>query len=249
MPISGELNLSPFDVLNSYSPSYTQDVPAGLGNIGSTPDGRKFKLGFNNTASTTLAANKLTQGPAVTANLQAVTCSSQSIGDTQITITFSSSSFAANAFAGGFIGIISGTGSVQTLQIKSHPVVSSGTTCVLTLADPIYIATSGSPVANVWANPYSAVIISPTTITGTITGINIVAIAAQYYGWFQVEGLCLALNDAGSSAGVQLMPSTNTAGALMQLAASGASTGQSVAISDQAIATTAYGFVTLTGIL
>lgn len=246
MPQSGELNLSPFDVLSTYSPSYTQDVPAGLGNLGTTADGRKFKLGFNNTASTALAASKLTQGPAVTANMQAVTCSSQSIGDTQITITCTAQTLTANQLAGGFIGIISGTGSVQTLQIKSHPAGTSATSYVLTLADPIYIATSGSPVANVWANPYSAVIISPTTVTGTITGVNLVSITAQYYGWFQVEGLCLALNDAGSSAGVQLMPSTNTAGAMMQLAASASSTGQSVAVSDQAIATTAYGFVSLT---
>lgn len=241
MPISGRLNLSPFDVLQTYLPSYAQDVPAEVGALGSTPDGRTFIMGFNNTASTALAPNKNTQGPAVIANMQSVTLSTQSIGDTSVTVTCSAQTLTANQMAGGYIGVISGTGSVATYRIKSHPAGTSATSYVMQLADPIYIATASSPVANIWANPYSAIIIAPTAVTGTMTGVPLVSITAQYYGWFQVEGTALMLNQGNTTVGLGLAISASVAGAMATVAA----TTTQIATASQAGTDGVYGFVDL----
>ena len=70
MSVSGIATVSPFDVLQTYVSANTTDVPLNLGQLVTTPDGRWFRLGFNNTASTTLAACKVAQGPAVTSGYQ-----------------------------------------------------------------------------------------------------------------------------------------------------------------------------------
>lgn len=236
---------SPFDMLTTYVPTNTTDVPAELGTTAATPDGRTFKLGFIGAGSTTLNPGKLTQGPAVVSALQGATASAQSIGDTTLTLTFSSSSFAANVFAGGFLGVILGTGSVQTLQIKSHPAVASATSCVFTLVDPVYVTTSLGASVNTWAHPYSRVSVSPTTITGTLTGIPLVTVTADAtygaYAWFQTGGLCVALNQGGTTAGLDLAPSATVVGAL----ATAAATTNHMATASQAGTDTAYGFVDL----
>lgn len=245
MAQSGRQQLSPFDVLTTYTPSNATDAPAEVGATAGTPDGRTFKLGFVAAGATALSASKLTMGPVVLSALQGATCSTQSIGDTQITLTFSSTTLTANQLAGGFIGIITGTGSVQTLQIKSHPAVAATTTCVFTLVDPIYIATSGSPTANVWDAPYSAIVVASTTITASVTGIPIVAVSpdATYgtYAWFQTGGVALALNQGNTTAALGLAPSSSVAGALATV---GATTNQ-VATASQAGTDAAYGFVDL----
>lgn len=235
--ISGRAQVSPMDVLETYSPVNSTDLPINLGEYATTPDGRVFKFGFNNTASTTLAACKFTQGPAIVANHQALVVTAASIGAKQIIVTLGGTAATANQYANGVISIISGTGSPATYSIKGHGAQTSTTgTLTLNLNDAITTAISGSVTANLYANPYSAVIICPTSLTGTVTGANQVAIPAQYYGWFQTGGLGTYLNDANTAAGLGLAPSTNTPGALMTVAA----TTQQVAVADQAGVTTAY---------
>jgi len=241
--LTGLIQLSPFDVLQTYVPATIEDTPSTIGGVAITTDGRRFRLGFNNTASTTLAANKNTQGPVQSSSYSLGTVSAQNIGDTSITFTFNggAATVAANVFSQGFISIVTGTGSTQQLQIKGNPAVTSSTTIVLALQDPIFIATAASATANLWANPYSAVIICPTTLTGTVTGVNPVAIPAQTWGWFQVGGLATCLGQGTTAQGLDMAPSGSVAGALAVAAA----TTQRVASADQAGADTLYTFVNM----
>ena len=241
--------LSPFDVLTTYVAANATDVPFVTGQIGITSDGRRFKGAVLAISKTTLAQNKLNQQQAVTANMQAVTLSAQSIGDTTVTITCSAQTLTANQLAGAYLGIISGTGSVQTLKIKGNPAGTSATTYLLTLQDPFYIATSGSPVANIWVDPYLNPIISPTTATGTVIGTSLVNVASDTtyntYFWVQTNGPCLILADAGATAGASIMPSSNTAGAVMGFAASTTAQMNLIGTFDQSSTSATYSFATL----
>lgn len=241
--LSGFIQLSPFDVLSTYSAATVQDTPSTVGGLGITSDGRRFRLGFNNTASTALATNKNSQGPVQSSSFSLGTVSAQSIGDTSITYTFAggAATVAASLFAGGLLSIVTGTGSVQTLQIKGNAAVTSSTTVVLQLQDPIYIATSAAATANIWQNPYSAVIICPTALTGTVTGVNQVAIPAQQYGWFLTGGLGTCLGQGTTTQGLDMAISASVAGALAVAAA----TTQRIASADQAGADTLYTFVNM----
>lgn len=240
--LTGLIQLSPFDVLQTYLPANIEDTPSTIGGVGITTDGRRFRLGYNGTVSTTLAANKNSQGPVQSSSYSLGTVSAQNIGDTSITFTFNggAATVAANVFSQGFISIVTGTGSTQQLQIKGNPAVTSSTTIVLALQDPIVIATANTATANLWANPYSAVIICPTTLTGTVTGVNPVAILATYWGWFQVGGLATCLGQGTTTQGLD-MAIGSVAGSLAVAAA----TTQRVASADQAGSDGLYTYVNM----
>ena len=240
--ISGFILASPFDVLQTYVPANVEDTPSTIGGVVMTTDGRRFKLGYNATASTTLAACKNTQGPVQSSSYSLGTVSAQSIGDTSVTYTFNggAATVTANYFAGGFISVVTGTGSVQTLQIKGNPAVTSSTTIVLALQDPFIIATASTATANLWANPYSGVIICPTSLTGTVTGVNQVAIPAATWGWFLTDGLGTCLGQGATAQGLD-MAIGSVAGSL----AVSAATTQRVASADQAGADGLYTFVNM----
>lgn len=240
--LSGFIQLSPFDVLQTYVPANIEDTPSTIGGLGITSDGRRFRLGFNNTASTILATNKNSQGPVQSSSFSLGTVSAQNIGDSSITYTFNggATTVAANLFSQGFISIVTGTGSIQQLQIKGNPAVTSSTTIVLQLQDPIFIATANTATANLWANPYSAVIICPTTLTGTVTGVNQIAIPAQTWGWFLTGGLGTCLGQGTTTQGLD-MSIGSVAGSLAVTAA----TTQRLAAADQAGADGLYTFVNM----
>lgn len=225
------MNLSPFDVLQTLSPDYSssnginpETSPTGnigLGATGFTSDGRKFRLASLAVSGTTLAACKMTQGPAQNSIYHLGTVSAQAIGDTQITYTFNggAQSITANVLAGGFISIVTGTGSVQQLQISGNPATTTSTTVVLQLQDPIVIATAASATAEVYVNPFSAPIITPATAsTGFLTGVPMVAVTSSttvpVYFWGQCGGFATVLGEGTTTQGLGGTVSDATAGAL-----------------------------------
>jgi len=112
-------------------------------------------------------------------------------GGTEIGLTVSSLTIAANEYAGGLVQTNLGTGVGQTARIKSHSAVATAdTTWTLTLDEPIRVLTGTSTghEATVSPNLAKGCIITPTTPTSYIHGVAQVAIAASSYGWITVEG-------------------------------------------------------------
>lgn len=213
------MQLSPFDVLQTYQPDYSssngvnpETLPSGnlaLGAMGYTTDGRKFRLAVLPTTGTTLATNKLMQSNAQTAAYHLGTVSAQAIGDTSITYTFvgGAATTVANQFSGGFISIVTGTGSVQQLQISSSPAVTSKTTITLGLQDPLVIATAASATAELYANPYSAPVVTPgSSLTGTVLGATVVGVTVSTtqptYFWIQSGGFATVLGQGTTAIGL-----------------------------------------------
>lgn len=230
------MQLSPFDVLQTYSPDYStsngvnpETLPVGaisLGSVGFTTDGRKFRFCVLPTTGTTLATNKLIQGIAQLSAYHLGTVSAQAVGDTQITYTFNggAATVAANYFAGGFISVVTGTGSVQQLQISGHGAVTSSTTINLNLQDPIVTATGAAATAEVYANPYSNPIVTPASaLTGQLIGAPMVGVTVSttvpVYFWAQSGGLSTVLGQGTTGIGLDGSNSTSTAGAMMVAAA------------------------------
>ena len=197
----------------------------------SSADGRSFALVQN--GGTALTAGKLIQGPvSIGANHTGLTCATAAIGATQITVTLGGTVVTANQYAGGFAVVSAGTGIGQTLRIASHPAQSSTTgTVVLTLEDPLSVATAvADSKVSLTLNPYgssngadvrtSGVVISPTTATGPTIGVTVYPIPASTttvpsYGFIQTHGLVACLNDAGTAIGLDIMPSSLVAGAVV----------------------------------
>ena len=213
------MQLSPFDVLATYQPDYsasngvnTQTDPTGnvaLGSKGFTTDGRAFRLCVLPTTGTTLAACKLIQGPAQTSAYHLGTVSAQNIGDTSITYTSSGAAMTvvANYFAGGFISVVTGTGSIQQLQIAGNGAVTSSATIVLQLQDPIVIATAATATAELYQNQFSAPIVTPgSSLTNSVIGVPMVGVTVSTtiptYFWAQTGGFATVLDQGTTGIGL-----------------------------------------------
>lgn len=200
-----------------------------VGSRFSSADGRVFALVQN--GATALVSGVLVQSPAsIGANHTGLTLSTAAIGATQITATLGATAVTANQYAGGFIVISAGTGIGQTLRIASHPAAALSTTVVLTLEDPLSVATATSDSkgsltlpqygsANGVAVTTSGVVVCPTTLTGRVIGATISPIPASTstvptYGFIQVAGACGVLNQGATAIGLDVMPSASVAGAV-----------------------------------
>lgn len=208
-----------------------------------TSDGREFALVQN--GGSALVSGVLVQSPAkigTTTGHQNLATSTQAVGDLTVTVTLGGTAATASQYAGGYVIFNAGAGAGQTLKIASHPAqTSTSGTVVLTLEDPIQVVTSSSTTKSCLVlNPYgsangataatSGVIVMPTTNSGAPVGVTIAPIIATTttgglnslgvpsYGFVQTRGLVSCLNDANTAIGLDLMPSSNTAGAVMTYA-------------------------------
>lgn len=195
-----------------------------------TADGREFVLVQN--AGTALVAGNLIQGPAqITNHSNQAVVAAVAVGGTTVTVTLGGTLVTLNQYAGGFLIVNAGAGIGQTLRIASHPAqATSNGNVVITLEDPVQVALTTSSKATFRLNPYgssngtdfrtSGVVVCPTALTGQVIGVTAWPIPATsttvlQYGLIQTRGLVSCLNDATTAIGLDLMPSSNTAGAVM----------------------------------
>lgn len=195
-----------------------------------TSDGRTFALIQN--GGTALVSGVLVQGPvAIGANHTGLTLSTAAIAATQITATLGATAVTANQYAGGFLVISAGTGIGQTLRIASHPAAALSATVVLTLEDPLKVATATSDSKGTLVLPQygsangadvrtSGCVISPTTATGPTVGVTVSPIPASTttvpsYGFIQTQGPVACLNGGGTAIGLDVMPGGLVAGSVV----------------------------------
>lgn len=218
--------------INGGQSSNDTSLVTAVGQKFSTADGREVVLVQNGAVA--LVAGNLIQGPAsIGANHTGLAVvANAAIGATQITVTLGGTAVTANQYQGGYAVISAGTGLGQTLRIASHPAQTGGSSnVVLTLEDPLSVAiTSATSKVSLTLNPYGSqygvalgthgVVISPTTSTGPTVGVTIYPIPATTtsvlsYGYIQTRGPVACLNDANTAIGLDVMPSSGTAGAVV----------------------------------
>lgn len=215
----------------SYASTSTDASLATLvGSKYETSDGRIFALIQN--AGVALVSGVLVQGPvAIGANHTGLTLTTAAIGATQITATLGATAVTANQYAGGFLVISAGTGIGQTLRIASHPAAALSTTVVLTLEDPLKVATLTSDSKGTLVLPQygsangidvrtSGCVVCPVTLTGPVLGVTVAPIPASTttvpsYGFVQVQGPVACLNGAGTAIGLDVMPGGAVAGSVV----------------------------------
>lgn len=216
--------------INGGVTSTDASLATAVGQRFNAADYREFVLVQNGAVA--LTAGKLVQAPAsIGANHTGLTLSTAAIGATTITATLGATLVTANQYAGGFLVISAGTGIGQTLKIQSHPAAALSTTVVLTLEDPLSVATATSDSKGSLTLPQygssngtnvgtSGVVISPTTATGASIGVTISPIPASTatvpsYGFIQTRGAVACLNGGGTAIGLDVMPSSAVAGAVI----------------------------------
>ena len=202
---------------------YTNSQGRVLGTRAILPDGRVFRWALN--AAVAIEAGKLVQtaaevGGSIHVNGLAVVNATVT-GVTTITVTMATTPTVANQYADGDMVVDTSPGQAM-YRIKSHQAADSGADAqfVLYESDEIKNAlTSGTSTVGFRRNPYTSVIIAPTTITGApigVTPINVPASTAailQYF-WLQTWGLCMVNMDQAPVAGKRVITGILSAGHL-----------------------------------
>lgn len=216
--------------INGGQTSTDQSLATLCGATFKTDDFREVVLVQNGASA--LVSGVLVQSPAsIGANHTGLTTSTAAIGATQITVTLGGTVVTANQYMGGTAVISAGTGKGQTLKIASHPAGTASGTVVLTLQDPLSVATLTSDSKTSLTLPQygsangtnvatSGVIISPTTATGSTIGVTLYPIPASTatlptYGYIVYKGAVACLNDSATAIGLDVMPSSAVAGAVV----------------------------------
>lgn len=179
---------------------------------------RRFRYALNGGSS--IAVAKLVQSVVPLAGHIDEVVDEPAAGSTTIAFTpntVTTDDLAENELADGYLYINDDTGEGYMHQIKSHPAIVGGTSGTITLVDPIVVTLGANATATVLHNPYRKVIIHPSPPTAPVMGVTVAAVGANEFCWLQVYGPCPVLIDGTVVIAQEVMPSTNTDGAVMAL--------------------------------
>jgi hypothetical protein len=153
---------------------------------------------------------------------------------------------AANEFADGYLHFNASTGQGYMHRIRSHPAITGAVAGVLTLYDPIVVATvAATTKATILHHPLRKIIISDSPSTAQPVGVTVAAVAANAYCWIQYQGPCACLVGGTWIINDILVSSATTDGAIMPSAAF-ETDGPEIGIAMAVNADTEYGPVYLT---
>ena len=216
-------------------------------------DGRVFR--YSEVGGVNIAAGAVVQAPAAVAHHDVdLAITTAASGVTEVTVTLENTATTLNQYKDGYLFINDGvTGEGHVYKIKSNPVASGNATCAITLYedDPTITAlTNGTHIAGLVVNPYSNVIISPTTVTNMAIGVAPRLLTTEYFGWLQTWGPASVLAIAAGVVGQHIrVGGSGTAGGTNPLDRDGsAEDEQAIGVQMQIAPTSAgdYGLVYLT---
>ena len=170
-----------------------------LGTILELPDGREFKYALN--GGSAISSGKLASSAAMIGNHDMdLTTAAASVGDTSITVTLGATAATKDQYADGYIYTNDNTttsdrGEGQIYRIASNPAADGSATLAVTLAsnDPVSVALDSTTESGLAVNPYSGIVVSPTSVTNRTLGVTATDIAANAYGFVQTKGLASVL--------------------------------------------------------
>lgn len=219
-----EVQIAPYD---TWTTALVGGIGSGSGNspanfgqmrLGAsirTRDGRVFR--FGQVGAVAAVAGSLYQASAPVANHLAQTPAAAAIGATSFTITTLGATAATqNQYAEGWAQIDTTPGNGIMYGIDNHLANAGSAAFVVNLAkdEAIQVALTTASRVGFIANPYSLVIVTPTTRTAVCIGIPLVAAAINAYCWFQTWGPCPALINGTPAVTAPVINSATTAGAL-----------------------------------
>jgi hypothetical protein len=154
-----------------------------------TRDGRVFR--FARVGAVAAVAGSVYQAAAAVPNHLAQTPAAAAVGATQVVITTLGATAATeNQYAEGYLQVDTTPGNGIMYGINSHlaNAGSAAFTVNLEKDDAIQVALTTASRVGLIANPYSAIIVTPTTATNVIVGVPLVAAAINAYCWIQDVG-------------------------------------------------------------
>ena len=187
-----------------------------VGSRFSTPDGRIYR--YVQFGTNTLVAGNLLQGPASIPNHQGVSPTVVSgTGTFLVTLTLGATAATAGQYSNGTLQVVSGAGHLgySYTVVTNTAAPSSGTQCIVTLAEPLVNAIATGDTVSLTPNVYAGVQQSTTTVRQAPVGVALTNGSANFFGFIQTRGIAAVLSDANVAAvGLPVTQSLVTAGAV-----------------------------------
>lgn len=181
-----------------------------LGQYNQAVDGRMFRY-FQNGAVTLVAGN-LVIAQATTANHVGRTGTANAAGVTTVSFVLGATLATQDQYVGGYLAV--GAVGQNMYRIAGNTAAISGGTITVYLDDPLTVATTTGSTFSLLPAQYSGVIASTGAVAFQALGVPNVPVTAAFFGWAQVTGYAMVLNDA--------TPITKGAGAITSAATAGA---------------------------
>jgi hypothetical protein len=176
-----------------------------LGSYTETQDGRGFRYFKNGAVAVT--PGKVYQGPAQDTTNQnpsgGLAVAAAAVGDFTVTLT-GTLTLAADQLAGGWMSVAVTPGLGYLYRVKGNSAVTAAANCLVTLEDPILVALTTSSKVVFQVNPYNGCVVAPATMTSTIVGVPVFAVAASQFGWMQTHGPASCLQTGTGTCGTAL---------------------------------------------
>lgn len=200
----------------------TSSKTEDFGSLGYTTDGRRFRyaqFGGNVTAGNLVIA------PTLVANHQNIAvAAANNANDTSVLVTLGATAATQDQYAGGLLVVgVDGSGTPQTRRIKGNTVGNSGAniTVYLDSREPLlYALTTSNKVS---LSPALCNGVTASATAGVPVGVAVASATSGQFGWVQVYGPSVLVNDAGGSLSALglLQQSTTVAGAVVAGATAG----------------------------
>jgi len=129
------------------------------------------------------------------------------VGVSTVVVTNGTTAVTAGQYVDGTLSVSVTPGLGEEYTIIGHGTAISGAALTLYLDRPLRTAWTTSTKVTVRRSPWSGVVKCPTSLTGTVVGVALYAVASGEYGWLQTKGVASVLSDnstgaAGSDVGV-----------------------------------------------
>ena len=171
---------------------------AEVGQLVFGQNGKAFR--YVKAGASALVVGNVVQAPAIDTQFDDMATTAQAAGLTTVTVTNGTTVLTGNEFAGGSLSVSVTPGLGDEYTIIGNSSAGSGATLTLYIDSPLRTAWTTSTKVTL-RNLFSGVIQCPvTTLTGSVAGVAIAAIAASNYGWIQTKGVAGVLSDNSTGA-------------------------------------------------
>lgn len=197
--------------LQTFAPLTNQTgTPYKLGQTAYDVYGRRYRFflcGATNTVAGTLYSAPTMNGSQIAlavANTSGTTNAvSGAIGTNTINVV-PGAAIVANQYLGGTLIISASLGIGRSYRLSSHAAGNSTVNITFTLdsgeTGGFDVSANSSTVVDLVANPYNAVVVSPTTAISQVVGAAINVVVNGQYGWLATNGEFPVLCDSGAPA-------------------------------------------------
>ena len=208
-------------------------------------DGREFKYAKAG-ASVALAAARLNQQTLNNANWDELAVpTARAIGDKAVTITNGSQAITVDYFADGYLNVEDDVGEGYAYTIRSNSAAAASGVVTVNLYEGLQVAWTTDTTVNLFANPYAVTIIHPSPATAMLTGVSLVVVGTDDYGWLQTRGPACVLVEGTHVINEKVIDSASADGAVAPTGSTAAGEENYVGVVMEVAATTEHGLVFL----